>query len=106
MSGDREEIAALKIILAASAAGRMWGLYSGKDFAQPPAPGFVAVAPGEAVAAVISLACDDRHPLRFLDNEIGECVDCGRRVQFRPDVPTPAPKICAWCMVRRLETTP
>jgi hypothetical protein len=102
---DLEEIAALKLILAASAAGRMRSFYNGKDFAQPPAPGFMPAATGEAIGAVVSLACDDRHPLCFLDNEIGECVDCGRRVQFRPDVPTPAPKICAWCVVRRLELT-
>lgn len=39
----------------------------------------------------------------FDDNLIGECHDCGVRVQFRPYVPTELAKLCMGCFVKRTE---
>ncbi len=50
------------------------------------------------IDAIICRPCDDAHPLLLLDNEIGQCRTCGRRVQFRPHCPT-GEKTCIFCAV-------
>jgi hypothetical protein len=50
---------------------------------------------------VVCQLCDDAHPLIFLDNEIGDCVRCRRRLQFRPDCPRGAMH-CAECALAML----
>jgi hypothetical protein len=64
--------------------------------------GTVDLKPGERVGVIVGRLCDDHHPLRRLNNRIGQCSDCGRRVQFRPDVRSGV-LLCAWCAVARNE---
>jgi hypothetical protein len=86
---------------AALRAGRVRGAVIGSVPGLPP---WIKLAkPGELYDAVICLLCDDAHPLMLLDNEIGQCRDCGRRVQHRPGLPPHLELACLSCTVTRLE---
>ena len=56
-----------------------------------------------APTVIVCALCDDDHPLLFLDNQVADCVACGRRVQFRPDCP-PGPRHCVPCALALVET--
>jgi hypothetical protein len=55
-----------------------------------------------APTLIVCALCDDEHPLMFLDNQVADCVSCGRRVQFRPDCP-PGPRHCIPCALALVE---
>lgn len=55
--------------------------------------------PNEA-EVVICLRDDDVAP--FGDNLRGRCHDCGRGVQFRPDVPARLVRLCIPCATARM----
>jgi len=92
------EIEALRLLLAAQQEGRL------KAYAMADAPRWVTgipradpLEPGEEVEAVFCSLCDDDHPLISLDNEIGQCSRCQRRVQHRPSVQAGWPLFCLFC---------
>jgi hypothetical protein len=66
--------------------------------------GLPTIKSGEPAETLLCSACDDEHPLLFLDNEIADCGDCGRRLQYRPEMPIDALTRfrCLFCEVRRL----
>ena len=66
-------------------------------------PKLVLVADGDPrPTLIVCVLCDDDHPLIFLDNQVADCVGCGRRVQFRPDCP-PGPRHCVPCALALVE---
>ncbi|HEV2098728.1 MAG TPA: hypothetical protein VGR45_07345 [Stellaceae bacterium] len=89
---------AFEILMRAVKEGKAAGFTDreAKSLADGPIPEEIAPYDGEVVDAILCRACDDDHPLLELDNEVGECASCGRRVQFRPHCP-PGPKTCLFC---------
>lgn len=54
---------------------------------------------------VCALLKDGQEPY-YEDNIIGECKDCGRRIQWRPHAPMGPPRICTGCFTKKLDENP
>src|SRR5215831_14798096 len=52
--------------------------------------GLPGIELGAVAAVLLCMACDDERPLLSIDNLVGDCGSCGRRVQYRPDAPVGA----------------
>jgi len=51
---------------------------------------------------VICSRIDLDHPMVLPDNLIGPCADCDCDIQFRPNLPEQADKLCITCAARRV----
>jgi hypothetical protein len=58
--------------------------------------------PLDRLDVVICARLDLEHPLYFRDNKFANCADCGCDLQYRPHLPSGAPKMCLCCAARRL----
>jgi hypothetical protein len=58
--------------------------------------------PGEAISYVVCAALERGEALMMPDNRRGRCSKCRRGLQYRPDVPAGARKICMPCAVRQV----
>jgi hypothetical protein len=57
-------------------------------------------------SVLVCVPCDDDHPLLHLDNVLGDCAGCGRRLQLRPGLPPEVmrlPLLCPFCALVRAE---
>jgi hypothetical protein len=66
--------------------------------------GLSTIDPGKPAPCLLCRLIGDGYPLIFLDNEVAACGDCGRQVQYRPDIPTDANTKfqCLFCAIKEL----
>lgn len=59
--------------------------------------------PNEAEKADMVVCILAEPELRFPDNLVGHCTQCGRLVQFRPHAPKTPPKVCIECVMPKMQ---